>query len=122
MVKSKENLVGAYAFLVGVILAVIFGLFNKSLDQAGSLFYTALVIIGLIVGFMNSGDKNSITFLMASLAIVIVGNFGNEPLKYLSLNNFVINSLRSILSSLLIMFVPATIVVSLKTVFAMAKV
>ncbi|MFA5061150.1 MAG: hypothetical protein WC494_02455 [Candidatus Pacearchaeota archaeon] len=122
MVKSKENLVGAYAFLVGVILAVIFGLFNKSLDQAGSLFYTALVIIGLIVGFMNSGDKNSVTFLMASLAIVIVGNFGNEPLKYLSLNNFIINSLRSILSSLLIMFVPATIIVSLKTVFSMAKV
>jgi len=65
MVKSKENLVGAYAFLIGVVLAVIFGLFNKPLEQAGGLFYSALVVIGLIVGFMNVGDKDSSTFLMA---------------------------------------------------------
>jgi hypothetical protein len=123
MVKSRENLVGAYAFLVGVILAVIFGIFNKSFESAGGLFYSTLILIGLIVGFMNVGDKNSSTFLFASLALVIVGGFGNqEPLKYVAANNTVVTALRNVLGSLMVLFAPATIVVAIRTVFAMSKV
>jgi len=122
MVRSRENLVGAYAFLIGVVLAVVFGLFNKSLAEAGGLFYSALVVIGLIVGFMNVGDRDSTTFLMASLSLVIVGALGMEPLKYIALNNYAVAVLSNVLSSLLLLFVPATIVVALKTVFAMAKI
>jgi hypothetical protein len=124
MVKSRENLLGAYAFLVGVVLAVILGLFNQSteFEYASGIFYSALVIIGLIVGFMNVGDKNSSTFLLASVAMVIVGSLGNEPLRYVAMNNYIVTYLRNILSSLLILFIPATIIVSLKTVFALAKI
>ncbi len=122
MVKSRENLLGAYAFLVGVILAVGFGLFNESLESAGGMFYSALVIIGLIVGFMNVGDKNSSTFLMASVSLVIVGALGVEPLKYIALNNYVVTSLRNVLGSLLVLLVPATIVVALQTVFSVSKI
>ena len=122
MVKSKENLIGAYAFLIGVVLAVIFGLFNDSLESAGGLFYTALIIIGLIVGFMNTGDKDAMTFLIASLSLVIVGSLGVDGLRYITLDNYVVTSLRNVLGSLLLLFVPATIVVALKTVFSMAKI
>lgn len=122
MVKSKENLLGAYAFLTGVVLAVMFGLLNKPFEQAGGLFYTALVVIGLVVGFMNNSDRDSMTFLIASLSLVIVGSLGMEPLKYIALNNYAVTSLRNVLGSLLLLFVPATIVVALKTVFSMAKI
>lgn len=122
MVRSKENLLGAYAFLIGVVLAVIFGLFNEPLEQADGMFYSTLVVIGLIVGFMNTGDRDSNTFLLASLSLVIVGALGMEPLKYIALNNYVVDSLRNVLGSLLLLFVPATIIVALKTVFAMAKI
>ena len=122
MVRSKENLWGAYAFLIGVVLAVIFGLFNEPLELAGGLFYSVLVLIGLIVGFMNTSDKDSMTFLIASLSLVIVGSLGMEPLKYIALDNYVVTSLRNVLGSLLVLFVPATIVVALKTVFSMAKI
>ncbi len=122
MVKSKENLVGAYAFLIGVVLAVVFGLFNKPLEQAGGMFYSILVLIGLIVGFMNVSDKNSSTFLLASLALVIVGALGNDPLIYISQNNYVVTSLSNVLVSLLVLFVPATIIVALKTVFSITKI
>ena len=122
MVRSKENLWGAYAFLIGVVLAVIFGLFNEPLESAGGLFYSALVFIGLVVGFMNTSDRDSMAFLIASLSLVIVGSLGMEPLKYIALNNYVVTSLRNVLGSLLLMFVPATIVVALKTVFSMAKI
>ena len=122
MVRSKENLVGAYAFLIGVVLAVLLGLFNDSLEQADGLFYTALVIIGLVVGFLNVSDKNSVNFLIASLSLVIVGALGTDPLIYIARGNYIIDALRNILVSLLVLFIPATIIVALKTVFAMAKI
>ena len=53
---------------------------------------------------------------------MIVGGLGIEPLKYIALGNFVVDMLRSVLESLLLMFVSATIVVALKSVFAMAKI
>jgi hypothetical protein len=122
MVRSRENLVAAYAFLVGVVLAIIFGLFQKSLESASGIFYSALIVIGLIVGFANVGDKNPNTFLIASLALVIVGALGNDPLIYVNQNNFVVTALRNVLISLLVLFVPATIIVALKTIFAYAKI
>ena len=122
MVKSKENLVGAYAFLVGVVLAVIFGLFNEPLEQASVMLYSSLIVIGLIVGIMNVGDKNTMTFLIASVSLVIVGSLGLEPLQYIALNNYFVTSLRNVLMSLLVLFIPATIIVALKTVFSMAKI
>ena len=122
MVRSKENLLGAYAFLIGVVLAVIFGLFNEPLEGAGGLFYTTLVFIGLIVGFMNTNDKDAMTFLIAGLSLVIVGSLGADGLRYITLDNYVVASLRNVLGSLLLLFVPATIVVALKTVFSMAKI
>ena len=122
MVRSKENLWGAYAFLIGVVLAVVFGFLTKSPEKAGGEFYTVLILIGIIVGFTISGDKSSVTFLTASISLVIVGALGNEPLIFIAQNNFVVNALRNILFSLMVLFIPATIVVSLKTVFSQAKV
>lgn len=122
MVKSQENLIGAYSFLIGVVLAVIIGFFNDALEPAGSLFYTAMVIIGLIVGFMNVRDKNSVTFLFASLSLVVVAALGANPLLDIPEDIYVVAVLGNVLMSLMVMFIPATIIVALKTVFAMAKV
>jgi len=121
MVKSRENLVVAYVFLIGVILAVVFGLINSP-EEASGIHYSILIVIGIIVGYINIGDENSSTFLLSSLALVIVGALGQQPLTYISNNNYVVSSLRSILVSLMVLFIPATIIVSLKTVFSLAKV
>ena len=122
MVRSRENLVGAYAFSIGVILSVILGIFNESLEYADGLFYSILILIGLIVGYVSVSDKNSVTFLLASLSIVIVGGVGTEPLLFVAKQNVVVNLLRNILATLMVLFVPATIIAALKTVFAIAKV
>tara|TARA_Y100000310_G_scaffold188555_2_gene188529 strand:- start:1529 stop:1897 length:369 start_codon:yes stop_codon:yes gene_type:complete len=122
MVRSRENLIAAYAFLIGVILAIIFGLLTKSPEEAGGLFYSILVLIGITVGLAKSGDEGSSTFLLASLALIIVGALGMDPLIYIAQNNYVVNSLRNILTSLLVLFIPVTIIVSLKTVFSMARI
>ncbi len=119
MARSKENLIGAWAFLAGVILAVIVGLFGSIQSNWP---YVLLVLLGLLIGFLNVGDKDSMTFLMASLALVIVGGLGNNTLIFISNISPILSTLSTIMSSLLVLFVPATIIVALKTVFSIARV
>lgn len=114
-VKSKENLIGAWSFLIGVILAVIIGLFKAQLGAAaGSAILAILVILGLVVGLLNVGDKNANAFLLAGLALVIVSFMGANALG-------VIPQIGEILNTLLIMFIPATVIVALKSVFSISK-
>lgn len=124
MVKSKENLIGAYAFLIGVLLAVLLGLFQKSISRGwtGNFAYALLVALGIIIGYISVEDRDSNTFLLASLALVIVGGMGNSTLLFISNISPILSSLLDVLSALLVMFVPATIVAALKTVFAVAKI
>jgi uncharacterized membrane protein YfcA len=113
--KAKENLIGAWAFLIGVILAIIIGLFQVQLaETASTIILALLVILGFIVGFLNVGDKDVSTFLLAALALVIVSYMGASALE-------IIPQLVSILNALLVMFIPATVIVSLKLVFSIAK-
>src|SRR3989338_6315451 len=113
MVKSRENLIGAYAFLIGVIFAIAMGLFQKMLGiDYSNAPYAFLVILGIIVGFLNVGDRDSMTFLIASLSLVIVSGFGQSALVYVS-NVPILSSLTTILAALLVLFVPATIIVAL---------
>lgn len=122
MVRAKENLVGAWSFLIGVILAVIIGLFQSQLGYSTSnLIYSLLVIIGLVVGFLNVADKDSVTFLFASLSLVIVSGLGQYTLVFISTISPVLSNLSTILTALLVMFIPATIIVALKTLFAVTK-
>jgi hypothetical protein len=122
MIKSRDNLIGAYAFLVGVVFAVLMGILQRFLDITYSnVPYAFLVILGIIIGFLNISDRDSMTFLIASLSLVIVSGFGQSALIYVS-NIPILSSLTAILASLLVMFVPATIIVALKTVFNLARV
>ncbi|MEM4181566.1 MAG: hypothetical protein QXX68_00160 [Candidatus Pacearchaeota archaeon] len=122
MVKSKENLLGAYAFLIGVILAVLVGILQTTLDiRSSGIPYILLVILGVGVGLFNFNEKDSFTFLVASLSLVIVSGFGQTALVYVS-KVPILSSLSDILAALMVMFVPATIIVALKTVFSIASI
>lgn len=122
MVKSRENLVGAYAFLVGVILAIILGLSTQTLTKPNTIFYIILVILGIIIGYLNSGDKESMTFLFASISIVIVGGQGNSTLVFMSNLSPVLSILNNVLRALLVLFIPATVIAALKVVFSTTKI
>ena len=118
MAVAKEKMIGAWGFMVGVVLAVIMGLFGFQSSWA----YILLVVLGLVIGFVNVTDKDSINFLLASLALVIVGGLGNNTLIFISNISPILNVLSNVMSSLLVLFVPATVIVALKTVFSIARI
>jgi hypothetical protein len=126
-IKARENYVGAWAFLMGVILAVIIGLSTTlipipAVSKYSSALYGILAILGLIVGFMNVGGRDSQTFLIAGAVLVIVSGFGMDSVSGSLIGFQIAEAIKTIFGALLALFVPATIVVALKTVFNIANV
>lgn len=109
MAKVKTNLIGSWAFLVGVILAVVLGLIG---NLSGN-WLIALVIIGLIVGLLNVTDTETMPFLLSGAVLIIASVFGGSVLADIQI-------IGNVLSALLVIFVPATIVVAIKNVFVLA--
>ncbi len=101
---------GAWAFLIGIVLAVIFGAIGNTSDT----ILIVLFIIGLIVGLLNVTDKEVTPFLMAGAVLVIVSSLGGNTLSG-------ITWIKGILDASMVIFVPATVVVAIKSVFGMAK-
>lgn len=127
VLKSRENVAGAWAFLIGVILAILIGI-STSLFDFGFIesfkgqFYAILILIGLFVGVVNVGGKDSQTFLIAGVSLVIVSGFGMESVTGSFIGLGIGELVRSIFGALLALFVPATIVVAIKSVFSIARV
>ena len=126
VIKSRENSVGAWAFLIGIILAVLTGIFTRG--STNPIILLMIIIIGLIVGYFVS-EKEAQTFLFASVAALLASFAGiqgfaaNFSLTGISVSGVGIgNIITSTLNALLFFFVPATIMVALKTVFSIAKV
>ena len=119
-IRSRENLIGAWAFLIGIVLAVAVGIFAGSHTSPWVLGILAL--LGFVVGYFVA-EKNVQTFLIASVSLVIVSFAGIQGLVLdAAIRGVEIGKLvSSVLGALLVLFVPATIIVALKTVFALAK-
>jgi hypothetical protein len=128
VIKSKENTIGAWAFLIGVILAIIIGISTSSFLSIESItshskqIYAVLVILGILVGSMGVKGKESQTFLIAGVILVIVSKFGMESVTGSLIGIGVGDVVSSTFAALLALFVPATIIVALKTVFSIAKI
>ncbi len=125
--RSRENSIGALAFLFGVILALLIGISAALapiyfLQKYSAQLYGILILLGIIVGFVNVTGKESQTFMLAGTVLVIVSKFGMDSVSGSLLSIGVGNTVTSIFSALLVLFVPATIIVALKTVFSIANV
>jgi hypothetical protein len=108
---SLSDVVGGWAFLVGVLLAVIVGLFPT---VGTPLVMAILAAVGLIVGFLNIGDREVTQFLFSGLVLVLISSAG---INLMSSIPFV----SGILTALLVIFVPATVVVAVKNVLSLAR-
>ena len=128
-IKAREHSLGAWAFLIGVILAVIIGLSTSSFLPALEIvkyspqIYGMLILLGLFVGFfINVSGKDSQTFLLTGAVLVIVSKFGMESVLGSLIGIGIADTVSSVFAALLVLFVPATIIVALKTVFSVAKI
>lgn len=101
---------------MGVVIAIIAGLASGALDAVSAGYVTlALVVLGLIVGFLNIGDKEVNDFLIAAIAVVLLGtaNLAVIPLIGIFLASMVLNVAAFV--------APAALVVALKAVYSLSS-
>ena len=110
MAKKKGNMIGGWAFLIGVVLAVVFGFIGVSTNIA-----LILAVIGIIVGLLNIADQEVTPFLMSGVVLIIASSLGGDAVSALG------SAASGILSALSLIFVPATIIVAIKNVMSLAK-
>jgi hypothetical protein len=129
VMKSHENFVSAWIFLTGVILAILIGIAAtffipiSKISIYSSPIYAILVILGIVVGMkINVSGKDSQTFLISSAVLVIVSKFGMESVTGSLIGIGVGDLVSSVFGALLVLFVPATIIVALKTLFSITNV
>ena len=123
MIRSKENLGGARAFLIGVVLAIVAGVLGASyLQELYPPILGVLVILGIALGFIRVLPDDVNKFLLASVSLVIVSYAGSEAIRnveFLSIN--IGNIVSSTLVALLVLLVPATIIVAIKSLFSISQ-
>jgi|SRR3989338_9895223 len=111
MVKNgSRNLIGGWAFLIGVLFAIVLGAFG-SLTSA---WITTFVIIGLIIGLLNISSEETQPFLLSGAVLLIASGFGGSVIGTVS-------ALGGIFDALLAIFAPAVAVVAIRNVFGLAR-
>ena len=105
----KNDQIGGWAFIIGLVIAILAGLINIAWAPI------ILVILGLIVGFINIGDKEVTAFLVASIALLVAGSAGLDKIP--AVGGF----LEGILINLVAFVGPAAVIVAIKSVYNIAK-
>ena len=115
MARTNRSTIGSWAFLIGVILAVILGLFGSVTGGVAWL----LVVLGIIVGLLNITEKETQSFLLAGTVLVVIAFMSGDIFSTLKIGAG--SSLGTVFDAIMTLFVPATAIVALKHVFTLAR-
>ena len=117
-----DKRIGNYSFIIGVILALILGLIPSSvLGTAQAWLASLLVVLGLAVGLLNVTGKETKEFLLVAVVLVITAGVGTGAGAVLSGTILIGGYLSGVFVQLLAFIVPATVVVALKDILALAQ-
>ncbi len=110
--------IGQWAFLLGLLLAVVFGFLTAG-TAWGGILTIVLVVAGLVVGFLNVTEKETTPFLVAAVALM-----ATSAAKLTVINDLVPNVgtwLQNIVMNFAVFVAPAAVVVALKAINSLAK-
>ncbi len=104
--------IGFWAFIIGLILAIVGGL----VAHDNATVVVVLVILGLIVGLLNITGKEIMLFLVATVALIVAGGVF-APLTIGGIGT----KLDQILRFVATLMAPAAVVASIKALWAVGR-
>jgi hypothetical protein len=117
--KKLVNKLIAYAFMAGVIIALVLGLVSARLSPGTvAVLTTVLILAGIVVGFFNITPDEAKDYVMYVTAIVIVTSLGGDILGKVQM---VGPYLESVLGTILAFVLPSVVIVGIKAVINLAK-
>ena len=112
----KDTVIGKWAFILGMILAILVGLVAIPYS---ALTAVILMVLGLIVGFLNIEVKETNEYLVASIALLIIGIGGVTALDVLGVTIF--DWVQGVLSNFIAFVGASALVVALKAIVQLGK-
>lgn len=109
--------VGEYAFIVGVIIAVLGGI----IFPGKGVMILVLVVLGIIVGIINITEKETVPYLIAAVALIAAGTASFKVLDALTGIIALGTRFEGILDYVSNFVVPGAVIVALKTVWNLSK-
>ncbi len=106
-----DGKLGHWAFLIGVVLAVIAGFVPQL--QTPTVTW-ALVVLGFLVGLLNVTAREIQEFLIAGVALVIAADSATDMMALGPI-------LLTILGNVVTFVFPAVLLVALKTIWTLAS-
>jgi len=107
----NENLLGSWSFLVGLILAILLGLGISALEPYQGTLLWVVFLLGVVVGLLNITGQEVGAFLTSGTVLVLVSFLGLQ----VGIFESVAPAIYGILLGILTLFVPATIIVALRS-------
>jgi hypothetical protein len=115
--RSMIGIIGAIAFFAGMLLAIIGG----GVSRNNGTIVLILVIMGIIIGLFNITGREMIPFLVAAIALVVVG-IAVTPFAPL---DKVIDGLGRVLNGMVayiaVLMTPAAIINAVRVVWSLAQ-
>lgn len=117
--RKVTNKVIAYAFTVGVLLALVLGLLSQFVPPTAMPFLiSVLVLAGIVVGFFNIGQEEAKDYVVYVTALVIVTGLSQGALGAVQV---VGPALEAVLRTLMAFIVPSVIIVAVRSIINLAR-
>lgn len=104
--------VGKWAFLAGILLAVLAGFFTVP------YIMTILAVLGLVVGFLDITSRESHKYLMSVVALLVIGTASISAFS--ALGNFY-GLTESIITNVIAFVAASGLVVAVKEILTMGR-
>ena len=111
MSERVSIMVGLIAFTLGVLIAVVAGILSALgiIALGNTVVIIILLILGILVGVLNITSREIMPFLLATVALVVVGDVF-EPIELAGIGTMLDN----ILKLLATLMAPAAVIVAIK--------
>lgn len=117
--KIELHRIAHYTFFVGILIAIVVGIFYKLFDSA--TLVTTFVLLGFFVGIFNLTAKETTPFLIAAIALMLAGIVNLDLFNLYGLWPQLGPVLRRILSNIVVFVVPGAIILGMKTIWKLAS-
>ncbi|MBS3061503.1 MAG: hypothetical protein J4215_02890 [Candidatus Diapherotrites archaeon] len=103
--------IGAYAFIVGIIIAILAGIVALDANTTQWILWL-MVVLGLIIGLLNVTEKETTSFLVAAIALIMTAT---------ALSVLAVPIIDRVVGNIAVLAGPAALIVALRAIWNMAK-
>jgi hypothetical protein len=116
-------MVGKAAFVVGVLFAIIGGIWGGTSVPTNDFVIVVLLIAGILIGLLNITAKEAGVVLSAAVALVILGIWGftSAFTPVLDLSEALGENVIGVVCAFALLMAPAAIIIAIKAVISTAK-